>query len=63
MCSYNCRLRDSYFLYAVALALFFAGTPSNMHCSFQDSQKIIYFMQLQFWRFSELILHNFLGEG
>ena len=24
---------------------------------------IIYFMRLQFWRFSELILHKFLGGG
>ena len=25
--------------------------------------EIIYFMELQFWRFSELILHKFLGGG
>ena len=64
MCSYTFRLRDNYFLDAAALALFFLGLLPICICSFQNYVQIIYFMQLQFWRISELNLHTFWGgEG
>ena len=34
-------------------------TPSNMHLQLSRLLEFIYFMQLQFWRFSELILISF----
>ena len=52
--------RDNDFLYAVALVLFSLGFLSVYISGFQILGNI-YYMQLQFWSFSELISHKLLG--
>ena len=55
ICSYNSQLRDNHFLYAVALALFFLGFVSQYAFAAFQNLGVIYFVQLQFWRFSEFL--------
>ena len=57
VCSYNFRLWDNDFLYAVALSLFFQGFFSICIRSSENCGSYL-FMQLQFWSFSKLVSHK-----
>ena len=57
---YAVTIFSKHFLYAVALALFFPGLFSIFIWNLQN-MRIIYFMQLHVWRFSDFISHKLLG--